>query len=311
MRRFIDLLAVALACGGVAGAGACGGGDGGPDAGPGGPTFDAALYPVACEAAFGRTFVLQSFALLPAGEGLDITGDGAPDNAIGFLWPVINPPWQNAIDTGVATYLVDVTGWDPLGPDDPDVEVATYLGLDADDPPDPSNNLNGEGEFLVPADQYDVNCRPLSIDEDAAVQDALLTVQGEEWKFLAPYIGTIEFRSAHMEFQFTATLDGFDALMAAAWSVCSMSRTFIPQIGDQSFLDLVVNQGTVDPDVEEDGDGPERIEGDGQYVIRCVDGDGTIIEGRECPCDPRMADRYSMSLRTVGVPASILGIYEP
>src|SRR5688572_28079297 len=180
MRRFTEVAVVLLlalpACGGGAGV----------DAGPGGPTIDAALYPVECEADFGKSYVLWQFGLVPAGEGLDITGDGVPDNAIGFIRPVVNPAWQSAVDDGVATYLVEVSDWDPIGPNDAQVTMATYLGLDADDPPDPSNNLGGQGEFLVPADQYDVNCRPLSTNEGASLTDGVIEVQGREWKFLAP-----------------------------------------------------------------------------------------------------------------------------
>jgi hypothetical protein len=306
MRRYAELLASLTLL-----AAACGGGGSGADAGPGGPTVDAALYPVECEATFGRSFILRSLALLPPGQGLDINGDGAPDNSIGFLWPIINPPWQQAIDDGIAMYLVDITGWDPLAPDDPDVSLATYLALDADDPPDTTNDLGGEGEFLVPADQYDVNCRPLSIDEHDVLEDGVVGLEADDWNFLAPYIGTIEFKNTRMQFTFNQTLDAFDAVLAAAWSMCSMSHTFIPQLGAASFLDLVANQGSPVPDVDSDGDGLEQLVGDGTYVVSCIDGDGTVIDGSTCSCDPRMADRYSMSITVDGVPATILGIYEP
>lgn len=290
-------------------AGACGGGGGSTDAGP--PAFpDAALYPVGCEHSFGRTFVLSHFAVVPPGEGLDINGDGVPDNALGFLGPVVNPPWAEAIVNGTATYVIDISRWD-LTPDDPDMDVASFLAFDADDPPDHSNDLGGDGEFYVATDQYDVNCRPLSFSEGTSIEDGLIHVEEEEWRFFAPYIGTIQFYGVRMELQLDAELDEFQGLMAAGWSVCSMSRTFIPQLGTASFLDLVVNQGAGHPDVEADGDGQEQIFGDGAYVTSCVDGDGTVIEGRDCACDPRMADRYSMSVESFGVPATVLGTLEP
>jgi hypothetical protein len=51
------------------------------------------------------------------------------------------------------------------------------------------------------------------------------------------------------------------------------------------------------PDVDIDRDGLERVELDPEMrVEQCIDGDGfTVIEGRDCWADPRMADGFSLS----------------
>ena len=48
--------------------------------------------------------------------------------------------------------------------------------------------------------------------------------------------------------------------------------------------------------------------GDGEGIASCIDGDGTVIEGPDCPCDPRMGDAYSVSVAVEGAAATISGI---
>ena len=59
------------------------------------------------------------------------------------------------------------------------------------------------------------------------------------------------------------------------------------------------------------GDGLETIEIDPETstVLRCVDGDGTVLEDSSCPCAPEIADAYSAAARAELVPTTVIGVY--
>ena len=60
--------------------------------------------------------------------------------------------------------------------------------------------------------------------------------------------------------------------------------------------------------MDRDGDGKEQVVGDGTTILKCIDGDGTEIEGSDCPCDPRITDGYSVAFAGHGVSATIIGL---
>jgi len=62
------------------------------------------------------------------------------------------------------------------------------------------------------------------------------------------------------------------------------------------------------PDVDVDRDGLEQftLDEDG-HLGTCIDGDGTLVEGRDCFRDPRMADGFSLNVRMVGLSARYAG----
>ncbi len=89
--------------------------------------------------------------------GIDLDGDGSVDNALGQIMATlagVGADPQGAIDSFLengemlqlfhvkATDLVAATG----------VGVAAYVGQDADDPVDPSNNFSGTGMFAIQPD---------------------------------------------------------------------------------------------------------------------------------------------------------------
>jgi hypothetical protein len=77
-------------------------------------------------------------------------------------------------------------------------------------------------------------------------------------------------------------------------------------------LDYIANEGdlaaSIDGDL--DGDGLELVVGDGTGVLHCVDGDGTIIEGSDCPCYPEIADAFSSTLSFEVLQVPVLGLQE-
>jgi hypothetical protein len=288
---------------------ACSGGDPGPaaeDASTGGFT------PAACQVEFGRTFVFDSIEVLPPGEGVDITGDGVPDNMLAGIAPLSNPTIASSIENGTGIFLLDLTGWEDAPEDDDDLAVTLYLGVDADTPPDPSNNTSGQGRFLVIDRQFDVSCNPLT-RQLGSVADGVLSASPEVWQFIVAGVGTLEYRRIELEFEVEPDLSAISGKFGTAWTVCNLSRVSGPLFAGGSLLDVIVNQlGHFVPDLDLDGDGLEELLGDGQRVIGCIDGDGTPIEGEGCVCDPRIADGYSVSVAVHGVPATIEGIiYSP
>ena len=65
----------------------------------------------------------------------------------------------------------------------------------------------------------------------------------------------------------------------------------------------------LNPDVDLDGDGLERLlVDDSGYLVSCIDGDLTVIEGRDCWQDEGMADGFSFVMGAVAVPAHLIGL---
>ena len=94
-----------------------------------------------------------------------------------------------------------------------------------------------------------------------------------------------------------------DAEAHAVWPVRQMRGKRIADLegGDptdlRTMLDVAVASG-IQPDVDTDGDGRERFELDPAtgLLARCLDGDGTLVEGSDCAADPRFADGYDITL---------------
>jgi uncharacterized protein (DUF2249 family) len=301
--------AIALAL--LAGLAACGRDGtviGGGDAGAG-----VDFAPPPCQVEFGHTYVFDKLAILPSGEGVDITGDGVPDNLLGKLAPIANPFLQDTLDGGSTIFLVDFTAWDGVSADDPQVGVTFYLGVDADDPPDPSDDFSGAGEFLVVDRAFDVECRPIGKVDDGQIVGGVALASGSTWRFLVQGVGTVVYQQVKLAADFEDGGGGLVAKLGAAWPICNLWRISGPVFAGRTMLGGVVNnfQEPV-PDLDLDGDGLERLIGDGDDVVGCIDGDGTVVEGPDCPCDPRMADGYSVSVDVHAVTAAITGIlYAP
>lgn len=283
----------------------CGGSAGAPDAGPAADAFT----PPACKLTFGHSYVLNQMKIPPPGQGVDITGDGVPDNELGFVAALANPTIARGIATGTGLYVLDLLDWGgPAAKNDSKVLVRFYAVTDADQPPDPSNDLGGHGRFLVIDSQLDVNCHPLAYDDHAHIDGGVLTSSAPEWPFFVPGVGTADYLDLHLSMSFDSG-PPYQGTLGAAWSACAMSLTKGPLFGDQSMLDVIVNQFGVQPDIDIDGDGLEQFVADDSGITSCIDGDGTTIPGPGCACDPRMADGYSITVSFSAVDATLVGIF--
>jgi hypothetical protein len=266
-------------------------------------------YPPSCSVAPGRTYILDRLAISGPGQGYDLTGDGQPDNAMAFLGNLANAGFQASITTGATMYMFHLSPWMAdvsSAPDD--LELDFYQGIDADD--DASNNVGGEGAFAVPAEQFDVSCTPTSRFQDVTLHDDTVTASRDLWSFVLPTYGTLEFEDMLLEIDLAPDMASFRGTAGAVWSYCSLARAPFPGPDPGSFLDLMVNAfaSLAVPDVDRDGDGIERVIGNGETVARCIDGDGAEILGPSCACDPRMVDGYSIAFEGTAVPARITGV---
>src|SRR5262245_46333737 len=109
---------------------ACSGGSSATDA----PTSngDSSFDPPPCSISPGKTYTMLEYGFHAPGVGFDLDGDGDIDNALGFLAPVANQVINDAIQSGFSRYLFDIEGWDAAPGNDPDVQMISFAGVDAD-----------------------------------------------------------------------------------------------------------------------------------------------------------------------------------
>jgi len=285
---------------------ACSGGAAHQDAAGGG---DSSFAPVPCPYTFGHTFALSQVTFMPPGMGFDIDGDGNIDNAFGFIGPIANQVVAYNITTGGARYLFDVEGWDQAPADDSAAKMVAFGGFDADSPVDPSNDFGGSGRFNVSLRDFDVNCRPLNLSLDGPIAHDELQVKSDRWGLFVGNVGDLEFVKVGLQFTMTSDLSSADGSMGAVMTACAMSRAYIPQLSSGTMLGIMLSNSR-QPDIDVDGDGKETLDFTGDQITGCHDGDGTIIPGPLCPCDPRMADGYSLAVQAHGVRCEIAGVID-
>ncbi len=296
MRALVTaLLACALA--------GCGGSS--HSAGDGGMS-DADTTP-GCHPAFGSSFIVNQFMQAPAGQGFDLNGDGTPDNAFAVVG-INSDVWNNLISTGSAIFLFDFHGLPAAGTavaDGASLELAFYLGVAVS--ADTSTYFNGSGQFLAPASQFDVNCQTTA-DMDA-VDVAGGAVDGHKAMLgLGVHgLGILEFTKFILRGTMSADQQTWSGRLGGVATPCGLSQ--LPSFtGAGSLLGSMVNVYHVEPDIDVDGNGLDKINGDGQDVASCTTADGVTIPGATCACDPRIKDGFSGAFDFSAVPAMIVGL---
>jgi hypothetical protein len=274
---------------------------------PGDAGSDAGATPLLCNPTFGTTYILSAYGLTPPDDGFDLNGDGKPDNVMGNMASFVNPLWQSQLARGYALYLLDFLTPISTTTDVPHLDMNFYVGIDADMPPDPSNNLGGMGRFLVPLQQFDVNCQPTT-PWTMQVQSGVLTGTAPRMDIVVQAIGTISSTNAVLRDELKADGSGFTGKAGAVASACGLSQIAAP-VGSNTLLDVMVNVFELQPDIDQNHDGMiTHLVGDGTKVTACVTPDGTSVPGIACACDPRVADGFSLCFSHEAVPATIVGI---
>lgn len=289
---------------------ACGSPAASPDAAPDAPAAGCPLPP-------GQAYFMSRLNLAPFPAGFDFNGDSQPDNEIGKMPAAaigsVNAGFDGAIASGEQIVLLHINQWsDPPTPTDPDLEAWMLTGRDADVPVDPSNNPEPGSLFFANPTQFDLDCQPETRTSAASLDGGSLVADGEDWLFPLSSTGATRFRSLHFE----ATMDGelvtIDGVLGATVPLCSLAAIPMPGELPGSVLDVLINEPLIEQatttDIDLDGDGLELVEGDGQGILRCFDGDGTIIDGPTCVCHPDIADAYSVAFSVRFVIATIVAV---
>jgi hypothetical protein len=262
-----------------------------------------------CVPEFGSGYFADRLQYLPSDQGFDLNGDGMVDNQTGILASIANQELANAIVNGRSIFVLSVRSLKgpPLVEGDTPT-LAFYVAVDGDMPADPSNNAMN-GAFRVHREQFDVDCQPTAAF-DSKVESGEIRSTAKKVDTVAGGIGTLTFVDVKMTSAPEQPGDyaTWTGKIGGVVPVCTLSLSPFPGPNPSSLLDVMVNVFSIQPDIDRDGDGLEKIVGDGNNVKECVTGDGTVIPGRTCPCDPRMQDAYSGAFQFHLVPARIVGL---
>jgi hypothetical protein len=297
MRSLLLLLGLGLACG-------CGGSNHGV---ADGGNSDADPNGAGCHPTFGSSFIVSQFAQSAPGDGFDLNGDGKPDNAFAVVG-ISSGIWNNLITTGSAIFLFDVHGLPAAGTlvgDGASLDLAFYLGVSVNS--DPSTYFDGTGQFLAPASQFDVSCHTTANLDSVSVAGG--TIEGHKAMLgLGVHgLGILEFTRFILRGTMSADQQTFSGRLGGVAGPCGLSQLPSPA-GAGSMLGFLVNANQTQPDIDVDGNGLDRIMGDGQDIASCTTGDGVLIPGADCACDPRIKDGFSGAFDFSAVPAMIVGI---
>jgi hypothetical protein len=263
------------------------------------------------------SWVFTTAHVMPGDQGFDLDGDATLDNALGNVADGVrngvNVGLDAAIQGGELLMVMFMTDWtDPPTPDDPDLRFNAFQVYDADMPADNSNNFSGQGRFVVLTSQLDLQCRSKTEADETMLVGGVLTARRDSWRFtLTTGLGALEFADAIMVTTFESDFASGTSRLGAVMSLCTLSALAFPGDTPGTVLDALANDegigGQVMIDMDRDGDGFERVRGDGVGILDCIDGDGTVIDGADCPCHPAIVDGYSVGMEFSSVAAQVVG----
>jgi len=273
-----------------------------------------------------RAVVLTAVTFLDGSQGCDLTGDGVIDNAFGgamnatgrmFFSEVINNSDLHECPL-VSLWLFRGSDATMKG----DFSLSFLAGIGTEMPPNEAAYFSGSNPFFVIPLDLDMRGQPATSLSGAAPMGNLLTNLGDvgepfPWCLLQGlHYVQVDYHKLRLEGTLVSNpeaLESFSGQLCGARSAASWHR--VPNsggFGGRTVLDLLVSGATffgfhsdpTQPDIDFDGDGLERLvdaDGDGNVDL-CIDGNGSQVEGIDCPLDPRIADGYSeaMSLEAIG-----------
>lgn len=296
------------------------------------------------------TLILDSLALADRGQGCDLNGDGSPDNAfvraLGVLAAALGPLIEGAVmDQAILLSFIGLD--DPTGANDDDFRIAWLFGVDTDG--DTSNNLTGAGTFFVDPNTLNADGSPLTSIQSRVASHVLRGGPEDIPLPVGPF--PVELAQGRIEGTTVADAGELyqidDGLLCGGISTTlfSLIGTFAGDMletdppcdggAPASILDLIVAGGTATanfgdgggfplrftatpPDLDLDGDGLETFivqsegpDGCQPVIVGCVDGDGTVYDGRTCHSNPNMADGYSSAFEFTAIHATLMGVEMP
>ena len=230
-----------------------------------------------------------------------------------FALTPMNNDLQQAVLRGDICMMQHISEWSgPPTATATDIGFFLFTGSDADSPKDPSNDYTGEGEFFFRMTEFDLNCEPTTEADEASLVDRVISARRSVWQFaLSAELGSMQFRDARVELTFAADFATGSGIFAGSMPLCTLAGVPFPGDLSGSVLDVLINYEIFDPvqvDMDLDGDGLEQVIGDGESVLECIDGDGTVIPGSNCPCHPAIVDAVSAAIGIEVVPAIVVGV---
>jgi hypothetical protein len=291
----------------------------GPDAGPD-AAADAEPPPEAGPPLLGPSLAIDDLHIATLKEAF---------HAFALLGGLVNEQITMSIKNGtllVGLELRDID--DPSGQNDEAMSVA-MIGL-GDGDGDPADNFDPNApETFSPAPlSFAMGDNPTVLFSQASIKDGVLRAESVG-VLMTPGL-PFPFANPVLEGTLTASAEG-DSIKTLengrlTGAVRASLLTIVPNItmgtcDGQTLLDVIATGCGIfalQPDVDLDGDGFEKLFDDGGGVDpdgnptkdgridRCVDGDGTEILGTDCPSDPRIGDAYRLIFALHGVRAFIL-----
>jgi hypothetical protein len=246
--------------------------------------------------------IVSEFAVAPAGMGFDLNADGTVDNKLSVL-SVVNDRLKAALMEGRLIQLAQIGGLENTQTDSM-VTVNVFEGMDKDGAR--CDNLGGQGTFdVVPSSIVDGKPR---FTATGSIANGTLIVVANDALVVSDNDLTVRVMLPRIAAQLNVDGTAIDrGLVGGVVSACDLSK-IDPQLNTgQTTLDLLVQLGTL-PDVDLDGDGLEMfaLGEDHKTLGSCTDADGTVIQGHDCACDPRIADGYSLAFTFKTVPATLV-----
>jgi len=284
-----------------------------------------------------QTVRANNIALLGAGQGCDLTGDGTVDNALGRALTgtalgQLNPQLQMGVTAGTTIILAHFLDLDDrLGRNDPAIRIAFFQGVDA---MTPFSGLRGEN-FTITMAQLDAMLNPTSVLAPGMITASASTA--------GPGTVTLRINLAGMptsltlqRARMTGTIVGDVAMnridsvtngrICGVLSAGDLDRIAWPaglpgscaMVAGGSLLDLLVSGcsliiplvNATQPDIDLGGDGIGQLVTAARIVTTCRDGTARTMlpAGTMCPQDPAFDDGYSMALSFSAIRVNISGV---
>lgn len=223
-----------------------------------------------------------------------------------------------SLESAEKRFLLHVRECDDLNTlTDPSLDLWMFGAVDEDG--DSSDDFSGFEEFFVHGEWLTTCGEPLYHSAGQFQQGALsidtanfqLPLVDRPWPFHSTqFVGTID-------------PEGGESQLIICGYVNVDELASYPQLDPfgRNFLELVIfpeqvltDPGItgVQPDIDNDGDGLEefRVDQTTGRLANCIDGDGTVFEGRDCWSLPEIIDGFSLSAQLSLVPAVLVGCAE-
>jgi len=275
-------------------------GDGDAPVGDGGPPDPGPL-----------TFVVHEAVFLSTRE-FDIDGNGSLDNMLTDLGQPATDVYVAAMNTLMGGSVIGSRRrishfpWidDRASLVSPETTLIVAVGWDTDEPVDRTDDFSGEEPFFAAASSLDGCGEPLYALVGSRLEHGVLTGSGGTVGL--SYGQGLPLRNLQAQGTISDGADAFDITLGGSLLIRDLGeQPGAGEVADLTLFESFLLGGPgfgipalpgLSPDLDMDGDGLETFEiSDEGRLLRCVDGDRVVIEGRECWRDPRIGDGKSSS----------------